>query len=250
MKTIVSSFLALCCGCGFAASLDSPVWTLDTQSLPTESTWNLTGTPSATGNFTMAGTLDVGICSRMTAGQPIAGAAFTLFSLASDTHKIGAATGYSSNSSIIRTAGIYTTISADAVVGTDAVPVGYRSSSCTGTGINSLADITWDNVDKVAFTYSHNNTAGTTINFTIRNNDGSTFTYLTTDSGLKWSTGFGDWNTLIVNTDVVKSAYLMDGSVTNDEAVAMNQRLLVPEPSAAAMSLLAFAGLAARRRRK
>ncbi len=50
------------------------------------------------------------------------------------------------------------------------------------------------------------------------------------------------------NSDLATSCYLFDSAVTVADAIELNKA--VPEPATATLSLLALAGLAARRRRK
>lgn len=127
----------------------------------------------------------------MVAGQPTTGSVFSLFSLASSDHQAGAATGYSSSGGTIGTAGLFTTMNGTAQVGTDVLPTGYRTTSCTGDGTNTLADITWENVERIAFTYSHDNAAGTTINLSLLNLDGTTSNYK--DDGFRSQMGSWFW---------------------------------------------------------
>ncbi len=60
---------------------------------------------------------------------------------------------------------------------------------------------------------------------------------------------------LNINTNEVTSAYVFNSVLSQDDAIAMNKAAItaakaVAEPATATLSLLALAGLAARRRRK
>ena len=72
------------------------------------------------------------------------------------------------------------------------------------------------------------------------------------DSGLRWSDFVMD--TLKVNPDYVAKVALYDKTLSKDDALASNRAIFtmqnVPEPATGTLSLLALAGLAARRRRK
>ena len=85
-----------------------------------------------------------------------------------------------------------------------------------------------------------------TLNFS----DGSTSEIYGTNKDLKWSGGIGTIESININGNYVEDTYLFRGTVDKDNAFALNAAALVPEPTTATLSLLALAGLAARRRRR
>lgn len=72
--------------------------------------------------------------------------------------------------------------------------------------------------------------------------------YSNTYSGATMTEGSFTINTVNASNPVVKNVKSWDGSPTGDEIAEANK--VVPEPATATLSLLALAGLAARRRRK
>ena len=70
------------------------------------------------------------------------------------------------------------------------------------------------------------------------------------DTGLRTNSALNS----IVFSNAVTSAYLYNSRITKSEAETITQALgkssVIPEPTTATLSLLALAGLAARRRRK
>lgn len=137
---------------------------------------------------------------------------------------------------------------------------GAGSSAPVGNyNVNSVnvAPFNWDNIGSIALTLSYkyqddNSTAiGTNVAIAVydKNGDllGSSYgsnTGLRTDSSL----------TSIAFNDAVTSAYLYNQYLAKDDVTSLTQELgkaaLIPEPTTATLSLLALAGLAARRRRK
>lgn len=79
-------------------------------------------------------------------------------------------------------------------------------------------------------------------------------TFTQSSNKLKWTGGLGDWTNLCINTDLVSKVALYEGVLQTDQIAASNHAILtmqnVPEPATGTLSLLALAGLAARRRRK
>lgn len=73
-----------------------------------------------------------------------------------------------------------------------------------------------------------------------------------TDSGLKGSGSPIEIYINSVNTAAIKSVYLHNSSLTSTDVSTLHAEIaqMIPEPTTATLSLLALAGLAARRRRK
>ena len=61
---------------------------------------------------------------------------------------------------------------------------------------------------------------------------------------------FTDISGVKINEGYVTSSYIYSGSWDNDALTAITKKALIPEPTTATLSLLALAGLAARRRRR
>ena len=127
-------------------------------------------------------------------------------------------------------------------------------------GNTNLADLNgdaegtgWDAVASAGLVYSFGKADGTAVAFTLIGNDGSVLvdSYVFA-SALKSSSAGADALTF---DDSVAASYYFDGYKGGNEA---NMKALagavatasIPEPTTATLSLLALAGLAARRRRK
>ncbi|MBR5213653.1 MAG: PEP-CTERM sorting domain-containing protein [Akkermansia sp.] len=127
----------------------------------------------------------------------------------------------------------------------------YSVGMNTGTGFES-ADF-WQGGVSAAVTLTYEYSKGTSGTFTLLDTDGNVLksvggNYNTTLRGQGLSFG-----TVVLNERFVTNAYIFNQVVTADEAKALGQAAaeaaLVPEPTTATLSLLALAGLAARRRR-
>ncbi len=128
-------------------------------------------------------------------------------------------------------------------------------------GNTNLADLNgdaegtgWDDVAAAGLVYSFGATSGTAVAFTLIGNDGSAIVDgFTVAGGLK----SGSAGAAALNfDDSVLSSYYYNESMGGDEASlkalagTVATTAPVPEPTTATLSLLALAGLAARRRRK
>lgn len=161
--------------------------------------------------------------------------------------RIGIDTNFGSSDNLINTSGFYGSWN------------GAGSSAPVGNyNVNSVnvAPLNWDNIGSIALTLSYaygtkDVGIGTNVAIAVydKNGDllGSSYgsnTGLRTDSSL----------TSIAFNDAVTSAYLYNQYLSKDDVTSITQELgkaaLIPEPTTATLSLLALAGLAARRRRK
>ena len=119
-----------------------------------------------------------------------------------------------------------------------------------------FASLNWDNIGSIALTlsyqYEHNEGNGTNMAVAIFDKDGNQIGSTTYGShtGLRTSSSLSS----IEFSDAVTSAYLFGSRISENDAKAiaaeLGQMAVVPEPTTATLSLLALAGLAARRRRK
>ncbi|MBR3902061.1 MAG: PEP-CTERM sorting domain-containing protein [Akkermansia sp.] len=133
---------------------------------------------------------------------------------------------------------------------------GNSSSQATDTGLGAIftSSTNWDNIGAVSLVYSFSTpeTGATTVNtaITIAYLDGTAATTTgETKSNIVFSGVSGFAATGIeVNETYVKNYEVSSIYTTLNDAKAMSAAL-VPEPTTATLSLLALAGLAARRRR-
>lgn len=113
-----------------------------------------------------------------------------------------------------------------------------------------VPSIDWENVQSAALTFifdSSSATGGLTSVLTLGLENGQFLEYNGGNPGFK-STG-GDITALAIpGNELVNAAYVMTGTATVNEAKELN-RALIPEPTTSMLSLLAMAGLVARRRR-
>ena len=124
-----------------------------------------------------------------------------------------------------------------------------------GVGTFDFSGLNWSKIGSIAITlsYQYANSDGNGTNFAIAlydtsgelvNSSYGSNTGLRTDSSLE----------SIAFSNAVTSAYLYNSRITGTEAQSITKSLgkyaVVPEPTTATLSLLALAGLAARRRRK
>ena len=140
-------------------------------------------------------------------------------------------------------------------------------STSTNHGIG-LGDIftsatNWDNIGAISLVYSYNTPAsgGTTTNIALSISylDGTDIaTFSVTKNDLKFDNNSGFAATTLTVNDTYAVSYTVDSShLTLDAVKEKSVGMLpatpspsIPEPATATLSLLALAGLAARRRRK
>ncbi len=121
----------------------------------------------------------------------------------------------------------------------------FADSSAGGNVKGKLSSLT-----DVVLTLTHDDTTSTSLYATLKFADNTTTQVWGTNTDLKWSNGIGIIESVIINSSYVKDTYLFKGKVDKDTAFALNAAAIIPEPTTVTLSLLALAGLAARRRRR
>ena len=161
--------------------------------------------------------------------------------------RIGIDTNFGSSNNAISSSGFYGSWNG----GGSGAPVGnYNVSSV------NLAPLDWDNIGSIALTLSYaygtkDNGIGTNVAIAVYDKDGNLLgSSYGSNTGLRTNSSLSS----IAFSDAVTSAYLYNNLLSEENATAIVQELgkaaLIPEPTTATLSLLALAGLAARRRRR
>ena len=207
------------------------------------------GYDTQSGNFTVALKLDVEELGKLLEqGQPAAWGTDIVKYICNGT-ATGVTVNGSSDGSTINTSGLYARwadgTAWDGVQWQGNTNLADLNGEAEGTG--------WDAVASAGLVYSFGKADGTAVAFTLIGNDGSVLvdSYVFA-SALKSSSAGADALTF---DDSVAASYYFDGYKGGNEA---NMKALagavatasIPEPTTATLSLLALAGLAARRRRK
>ena len=125
-----------------------------------------------------------------------------------------------------------------------------------------LTNIDWANAAGAALTIVYNgvtnrtNPQGTSIYFSVMMNDGTMTTYSAGSDNLSERDNKYDVTAIGYDPTYLTGLTIYDGYASAEQAEMLNRGVLptitpsVPEPATATLSLLALAGLAARRRRK
>ncbi len=205
-------------------------------------------------NFTVAITLDAEeLSTLLEKGQAPAWGTDIVSYICNGTLTGVTVNGGSSNNKI-NTSGLY------ARWGTGPTNAAWNSVQWQGSD-NNLSDLNgdaegtgWGNVASAGLVYSFGATSGTAVAFTLIDTEGNTIinSYVVA-GGLKSGSAVADALTF---GDSVASSYYFDSYMGGNEADmkalanAAATAAPIPEPTTATLSLLALAGLAARRRRR
>lgn len=215
-----------------------------------------TGYNTQSGNFTVALTLDVAeLRTLLEKNQTITSWGTDIICYACNGSQTGVTVNGGSQNNKINTSSLYarwgTDIAWNPNGGTDVV---WNGSTNLSDLNGNAAGTGWDDVAFAGLVYSFGSTSGTTVSFTLIGKDGNTIVdSIVTAGGLK-SSGAGA-AALTFDDSVVSSYYFNEykGASTDDMknlAQLAATTAPIPEPTTATLSLLALAGLAARRRRK
>ena len=209
-----------------------------------------TGYNTQGNNFTVALTLDVTeLKTLLEKGQTPAWGTDIVSYVCNGT-LTGVTVNGGSSDNKINTSGLYarwgTTTNWNSVQWQGDTNLSDLNGDAAGTG--------WDNVASAGLVYSFGATSGTAVSFTLIDNDGNMLinSYVTA-GGLK-SASAGE-AALTFDDSVLTSYYFneyMGGKEADLKALSATVATTapIPEPTTATLSLLALAGLAARRRRK
>ncbi len=208
-----------------------------------------TGYDTLGNNFTVALTLDVTeLQTLLEKGQTPAWGTDIVNYICNGT-QTGVTVNGGSNGSSINTSGLYarwgTTTNWNNVTWQGADNLSDLNGDAAGTG--------WDNIASAGLVYSFGATSGTSVAFTLIDTNGNAIidSYVTA-GGLKSGSAVAD---ALSFGDAVSSSYYFNTYMGGSEAdmkVLSNAAAVaapIPEPATATLSLLALAGLAARRRR-
>lgn len=160
----------------------------------------------------------------------------------------GALVIYTSSSASTTSSSVW--ISADGSKGKENV----SGSSATYLS-NLLTSDSWTNATGAALTLTVNvtasaTTAKTVAYLTLTDSEGNLTQYSNSTDAIRWSSFDSTYGITSISTgELTKKAYIFNEAVTADTALALNKAALTPEPATATLSLLALAGLCARRRR-
>lgn len=114
--------------------------------------------------------------------------------------------------------------------------------------VNSL-NSTFNKLSGIALTFSHTDKNSSSLYVTLAYNDGTSKELYGTNTGFMWSGGVSSLNNLYINENYIDTVYLFNQAIDQTTAFKLNTAA-IPEPTTATLSLLALAGLAARRRRR
>ena len=207
------------------------------------------------GNFTVALTLDVAeLRTLLEKGQTPAWGTDIVKYICNGTGT-GVTVNGGSSGGAINTSGLYARWAGDTAWN----PGGGSDVIWSGSG--SLSDLNgdaegtgWDDVAAAGLVYSFGATSGTTVAFTLIGNDGAAIIDSCVSAGGLKSSSAGA--AALSFDDSVLSSYYYNSYMGGDEASlkalasTVATTAPIPEPTTATLSLLALAGLAARRRRK
>ncbi len=215
--------------------------------------------------FSAVLTLDVEALSVFTTGKPTSGASkIPLLSWKVDdanTDNVDRTVNISVNnnsnaSGNITTGGFYYSSlpNENAFTEKGGTQLGTNGAAAT----SALTSIDWTNAAGAALTVTYNGISsktgplGVQIYFSVAMNDGSIVTLNAGNDGTQWVDDKYDVTEIRYTTTYLDALTIYDGYATADQAWALNKGVLpsIPEPATATLSLLALAGLAARRRRK
>ncbi len=231
--------------------LNTKIWSNESiSSTTTETAVNVaTEWGSKTNNsYTLTATLDVKTLATYI-GKDSTKTAFSPFmSVSSSSYSIGAGAGKTTTANGI-------TLAAKAVGAGNVGGNGYTpEDDATTPNPISLSTLDFSTISAAGVTLVHADGSGSTVFLTLVDTDNQATTYYGADNGLMWGGGFGNVQTVKFDKNLVTSLYLMADTATQNVAyvnlAAIDAAKAVPEPATATLSLLALAGLAARRRRK
>lgn len=216
---------------------------------------------STSQSFTAVLTLDVNALSVFGVGKSTNDAKKTpiiSWTIGSDAHTCNISVNNNSDGDRkITTAGFYHeyTDNANCALPSDTGAAATLFSTNGNDAASALSSIDWANAVAGALTLTYNGLSastgplGTQIYFSVKMNDGSIKTMNAANTGLRWTSPGNNVTAIGYDPTYLDALTIYEGYATAEQAWELNKEV-VPEPTTATLSLLALAGLAARRRRK
>ena len=214
-----------------------------------------TGYNATDGTFSIALTLDVdALRSVLENGQTVSTWGTDIVRYMCNGTPTGVTINGGSNGGKISSSGLYARWG-EGGSGTDSIKWGgvrWDGGSNLGDLNGDTSGTGWDDVAFAGLVYTFEATGGTKVSVTLLSLDGTEIvnSYVTAD-GLKSSSAGA---TALTFGDMVATSYYFDTPVSEADSKTLVQLAAttapIPEPTTATLSLLALAGLAARRRRK
>lgn len=150
--------------------------------------------------------------------------------------------------------GVYWNTKKELMAGISKSTTGTLSTTKSLTGISEKT-IDWSNISAASFVYVTNENSPNDIYqgyLFLRDMDGHEITYVSEDINANRGNDPGEFSLININTKYVNSVQVYATNLGAADALVLGKSMLptVPEPTTATLSLLALAGLAARRRRR
>lgn len=166
---------------------------------------------------------------------------------------------YTENNILTSQLRIYNAVAGSSISQAGSAFTWYDASGSTTTA-PYLNSIDLEGALKGAITLGYNSSSvpgvtdankGTAVVFSVLYENGDVLSYFGIRNSQQWASGHV--GSITYDSDVLNTPDISvwtSGAWTRDTLVAANEAVLIPEPTTATLSLLALAGLAARRRRK
>ena len=206
-----------------------------------------TGYNTEGGKFTVALTLDVdALRTLLEEGQTKSWGTNIINYVANGVNTGVTLNGGSNAQNKITSSGLY------ARWGTDTAWNPANENDIRWDGGTDLASLNWDSIEYAGLVYSFDKSAGTTVAFTLINDEGTAIVDSCVNASGLTSASAGA-AALTFDSSVLSSYYFneLKGEADMKALAGLAAKAApLPEPTTATLSLLALAGLAARRRRK
>lgn len=182
------------------------------------------------------------------------------WTIGNNAHSVNVSFNNNSVNQRITTAGFYIEYSnnGNCAIPTDTIAATTEFTTNGDDATSALSSIAWADAKAAVLTLTYNGLTpdegraplGTHIYFSVLMNSGTIETLHAGSDGIRWTQSGNPVTAIGYDNTYLEALTIYDGYASSDQAWKLNSTALAPEPATAALSLLALAGLAARRRRK